>query len=102
MHLFEIFLPTTDEAGHPHRARLFDGVRKDLTERFGGVTAFLRRPGQGLWRDANGEVRGDDIVVFEVMCDRIDRDWWPAYRRRLEILFEQELVLIRVSSIETI
>lgn len=102
MHLFEIFLPTADKAGHPWPRSLFEEVRGELTDRFGGVTAFLRAPGQGLWRSTSGDVQEDDIAVIEVMCDHVDREWWSVYRRRLENQFDQDVVLIRVSSAETI
>jgi hypothetical protein len=65
----------------------------------GGLTAFTRAPAEGHWRDA-GETRRDDIVVFEVMAENLDRDWWRAYRRELERGFRQEEIVIRVQDIE--
>jgi hypothetical protein len=102
MKLVEIFLPTTDNSGQSFPKPHFDSVRKELAGRFGGVTTFLRAPGSGLWRDETGTVQGDDIAVFEVMCDSIDSDWWRTYKKRLEVQFAQEVVMIRVSQVETI
>jgi hypothetical protein len=50
-------------------------VRKDLMECFGGVTAFLRSPAVGLWKEGNDEVNRDEVVMFEVMTDQLDEDW---------------------------
>jgi hypothetical protein len=42
----------------------------------------------------------DDIVIFEVMTDDLERAWWSSCRARLEAKFAQDEVLIRAASIE--
>lgn len=42
----------------------------------------------------------DDIVVYEVMVERLDRGWWQQYRRRLEELFLQQELVVRTQAIE--
>jgi hypothetical protein len=42
----------------------------------------------------------DEIIVFEVMADELDRSWWARYRTRLEQRFRQDYVVIRASKIE--
>jgi hypothetical protein len=37
----------------------------------------------------------DDIVIFEVMTDDLERTWWSSCRARLEAKFAQDEVLIR-------
>jgi hypothetical protein len=49
-------------------------VRVELAARFGGVTAFRRAPGEGVWAEG-GEVSRDLVVVFEVMADALEREW---------------------------
>ena len=100
MHLIELFLPTFDNAGKPVPKAEFDRVRHELTTRFGGVTAFLRSPAIGLWADDSGEVRRDDLAIFEVMADSLDRDWWRGYREQLERRFRQEEIVMRASGFE--
>jgi hypothetical protein len=99
VHLIQILLPLYDNDGAALPRALLDGVRKELAERFGGLTAFTRAPAEGHWRDA-GETRRDDIVVFEVMAERLERDWWRGYRRELESRFRQEEIVIRAQEIE--
>jgi hypothetical protein len=100
MHLIELFLPTFDNAGKRFAKAEFDRVRHELTARFGGVTAFLRSPAIGLWADNAGDVRRDDLAIFEVMADSLDRDWWRGYREQLERRFRQEEIVMRASSFE--
>jgi hypothetical protein len=98
MQLVQILLPLYDNAGHLFGEELFGRVRRELTERFGGLTAFTRAPAQGLWQD-EGETRHDEIVVFEVMAEDLDTKWWRDYRKKLEREFRQDTVVIRVQPV---
>ena len=100
MHLVQIFLPLHDNAGMPFAKALFDAVRAELTERFGGVTAFVRSPAAGAWQDEDGAVQRDEVVLVEVMADRLDHRWWAVYREDLQRRFAQDEVLVRASAIE--
>jgi hypothetical protein len=100
MFLVEFFLPVFDNAGAHFGKNEFDRVRRELTERFGGVTAFMRSPAMGLWEDEKGKVRRDDLVSFEVMTETLDRDWWRDYREQLGQRFRQQEILMRASPFE--
>lgn len=100
MHLIELFLPLRDESDAPLPKEMFDAVRDELAEVFGGVTAFTRMPATGLWEDDHGEVRRDEVVLFEVMADHVDHGWWKNYRAELERRFEQDEVLVRATAVE--
>jgi hypothetical protein len=100
MHLVELLLPIYDNNGKSFSKSTFDQVRVGLTERFGGVTAFLRAPAEGLWTEGEGQVSRDDLVILQVMTDVLDRDWWAEYRKRLEKLFRQDEVVIRATVTE--
>ena len=102
MFLVEFFLPTADNHGAHFPHEDFDRVRRELTERFGGVTAFMRSPASGLWEDDEGRVRGDNLVSIEVMADVLDRDWWRGYREQLCTRFRQNEILMRASSCEVL
>jgi hypothetical protein len=100
MFLVEFFLPTFDNDGTHFSKEEFTRVRHELTERFGGVTAFMQSPATGLWADETGAVRRDDLVTFEVMTETLDRDWWRDYREQLAGRFRQQEVVMRASSFE--
>lgn len=98
MHLIEIFLPLRSNQGSLFPQNMLAKVRDELTEKFGGVTAFTRTPAQGTY-DSGGKVQIDDIVVVEVMAQQMDREWWAQYRRKLEIDFAQEEIIVRETAI---
>ncbi|HYD55452.1 MAG TPA: hypothetical protein VEB41_00950 [Burkholderiales bacterium] len=94
MQLVQILLPLQGFSKERYEA-----ISRELTERFGGVTTYSRAPASGLWKDAGSTVR-DDIVVYEVMVDTLDRDWWGAYRRSLEAQFQQQEIVVRALALE--
>src|SRR3954452_20432370 len=98
MHLVEILLPLRDNSGHAFGADKYAAVRQYLTERFGGMTAFTRSPAEGTTAGDGGTVQ-DDIVVFEVMTETLDQEWWRAYRRQLEREFRQDEIVVRASAV---
>lgn len=94
MHLVQILLPLFDKDGAALPGALYDSVRAELVDRFGGLTAYTRAPAKGLWAEG-GEVQRDDIVVYEVMADALDPAWWARYRATLEQRFAQDELMIR-------
>ena len=85
--------------GHPDHV----AHEAELTERFGGVTAFLQSPASGAWKEEEegGTVR-DEMLLFEVMVERLDRAWWSGYRAELERRFRQERVVVRALGAEMV
>ena len=102
MYLVQILLPVFDNDGIHQPRALFRQVSQELTDRFGGLTAFTRAPAEGQWKDDSADTTHDEIVVFEVMASKLDRAWWRDYRRELETRFRQELIIIRAQVIETL
>lgn len=102
MHLIEIFLPVSDNQGREQSNELFAQVRQELIDRFGGLTAFTRSPAKGLWQSDDKDAQRDDIVIYEVMAESLDRAWWREYKLELERRFEQEEMVIRSHQIELI
>jgi hypothetical protein len=100
MFLVEFLLPVFDNHGVHIPKDEFGRVRRELTDRFGGVTAFMRSPAMGLWADESGAVRRDDLVSFEVMAESLDRDWWRDYRQQLARRFRQQEIVMRAISFE--
>ena len=50
--LIQMFLPLCDNRGTPFPFWKFEQVKHRLTHEFGGVTAFLNSPGEGVWRES--------------------------------------------------
>ena len=97
--LVQVILPIYDNAGRPLPSELTKQVRRELTEKFGGLTAYTRAPAEGLWNDEAGVQTRDDIIVYEVMTDVVDAAWWKRFRERLELQFEQREVLVRAHAV---
>jgi len=103
MYLVQILLPTHDNEGRRFDRGLFEAVRTELTERFGGVTAFVQSPALGLWRDEErGTTTRDQMVLVEVMTRRLERDWWRRYRHSLEQRFRQDAIVARALAFSTL
>lgn len=106
MHLVQLLIPVYDNHGASFPASHYATLRQELAERFGGLTAYSRAPAQGVWEgDGNGKdgeapAKQDDIIVYEVMVDELDRAWWSRYRRTLEERFRQDELVIRAQTIE--
>jgi hypothetical protein len=100
MELIQIFLPLRDNRGEPFPFRQFEQVKDRLAKKFGGVTAFLNSPGEGVWGESPQSFVKDDVVTFEVMSERLDRDWWTAYKEELKKDFRQEELVVRKMQIE--
>jgi hypothetical protein len=77
-------------------AEAFERIQAELTDRFGGVTSFLRSPADGAWKPSGKEVVHDRVAIFEVMVDDVDTAWWRSYRHTLEKEFEQQHILARL------
>jgi hypothetical protein len=99
--LVQILLPLFDNAGQRFSSNHYDRVRSELTQRFGGLTAYTRTPAEGLWKTAS-EVKRDDIVVLEVMTEALDHGGWRDYRRKLEELFRQDQIIVRAQPYEAL
>jgi len=98
MYLIQILLPLFDNDGNHFDASLYADVRRELSGRFGGLTAFSRAPAEGLWQD-DGQTKHDDIIVMEVMAEGVDTEWWRAYRKSLEARFRQDVIVIRAQMV---
>jgi hypothetical protein len=101
-HLVQLFLPLQDNDGQSFPASHFSRVRDELTQQFNGMTAYTRAPAEGRWQSGDDRTVRDDIVVYEVMTDELDRAWWNQYRASLEKLFAQEHLLIRAQIVEVL
>ena len=101
-YLVQVLLPTHRRNGKPIASEEFARVRVEMTERFGGVTAYSRSPATGLWKRDDEEIERDQVIMIEVVVDDLDREWWARYREQLETRFGQEEVLARALAIERI
>ena len=96
MHLVQLLLPLVGERA------VFDEVMHELTDRFGGVTAYTRAPAAGRWKNPSASTEHDDIIVVEVMVEELDKAWWAGYRSELEKRLKQKELVVRAHAIQSL
>lgn len=99
MFLVQILLPLRDNQGEAFSDRLFCQVREELVTRFGGVTAYLQSPAQGVWQSEGEQTSQDEVYLVEVMTDTLDYSWWRNYREEMEARFKQQQLMMRAHQV---
>lgn len=99
MVLIQLLLPASGAASADGLAPLAE-TRRELAERFNGLTAYLRSPAKGWWTAPDGHTEQDDVVMVEVVIDRFDRAWWRRYAATLAQRFRQESIHLRALPVE--
>jgi hypothetical protein len=102
MKLIQLFIPLYDPLGKKFPENYYKNIKKQLTEKFGGLTIYMRSPAIGLWKEDKQHVVKDDIIVFEVMTTEVDANYWKIYKNNLAKKFCQEELLIRSSDTQLI
>ena len=99
MVLIQLLLPT-DRPAHPDTSGPLAQTRRELTEQFRGLTAYVRSPARGSWTPPDGRTDQDDVVMVEVVAERFDRAWWRDYSTTLAARFNQERIHLRAMQVE--
>ena len=99
--LIQFLVPVFHQDGTRIAVSDIENMRSELTERFGGVTAFIQSPALGTWaRQNDAKAEQDQMILVEVVVDNPDRYWWSNYRTRLETVFRQDEIMMRMLEIE--
>jgi hypothetical protein len=69
-YLIQILLPLSAGTAEDPRS-LIEGIVEELTAIFGGATASISSPAEGLWNDG-GEREADSIVTVEIMVETLE------------------------------
>ncbi len=99
MVLIQLLLPVTGNDGQPRTSALME-TRRELVDRFKGVTAYLRSPAKGLWTAPDGHTEEYDVVMVEVVTDSFDPAWWRTYSATLAERFAQDVIHVRAITVE--
>ena len=99
MVLVQALLPVSTDAEADERIR---HTRRELVEAFGGITAYLQTPAQGVWTSPEGERERDAVVMVEIVTERFDRAWWQQYAATLATRFQQEAIHVRALTVEVL
>ena len=94
MVLIQLLLPVTGAAAGDSTTPIGE-TRRELAERFNGLTAYLRSPAKGWWTAPDGHTDQDDVVMVEVVTDTFDKAWWRSYAVALAERFGQDAIHLR-------
>ena len=97
MVLIQLLLPTSAGGGSD---RAVADTRRELAERFGGLTAYVRTPAEGDWTSPAGVRERDTVVMVEVVATSFDRGWWRPYVARLATRFGEQAIHVRALPVE--
>jgi hypothetical protein len=100
MFLIQLFLPLYDNHCQAFSQADLDQVQTLLIEKFGGVTAYIRSPVKGVWKENDNKSVRDDMIIYEVMTEQLDEKWWRTYRQELCRKFRQEQMIVRAMEIK--
>lgn len=54
---------------------MFERIKANLTDRFGGVTAFLRSPADGACKSSTGEVHDQGLYELRGLEENLVMRW---------------------------
>jgi hypothetical protein len=92
--LYELYLPLTYNNGRQIEAEKFDLTRRELVDRFDGLTSTPPGfPLQGWWRAAGTVVR-DNIVIWTVLTQGDENGFFRNYKEVLKQRLDQKEILI--------
>ena len=94
MYLIQIFLPVFNKKQIPFPKAVYSQIQKRMLKKFGGITLYSRAGIEGLWGKA-GHVEADQMIIAEIMVNKIESSWWKKYKERLEKQFAQDEILMR-------
>jgi len=102
MQLVQVFVPVIWKDDPARFASEVGQVVQELTERFGGATSFVRDAAEGRWKNDDGVVERDDVVVVEVQVGEVSLPWWTAFQARLARRFGQDEILVRYHDVHAL
>ena len=92
--LYQIYLPLTYNDGRPIEKEKFQLTRQELITRFGGLTSTPPGfPLQGWWQSTQSVVM-DDIVIWTVLTQADEDQFFLKYKDILKQRFAQEEVFL--------
>jgi hypothetical protein len=100
MVLIQALLPVSASRSDAETDERVRRTRRELVEAFGGITAYLQTPAQGVWTSPDGQRERDAVVMVEIVTERFDRTWWQQYAAKLAARFQQEAIHVRAVTVD--
>ena len=102
MVLIQTLLPVSASRADGEADEPIRQTRRELVDAFGGMTAYLQTPAQGVWTSPEGERERDAVVLVEIVTERFDRAWWRQYAQTLATRFHQDVIHVRALAVDVL
>ena len=102
MVLIQTLLPVSASRPDSEADERVRETRRELVDAFGGMTAYLQTPAQGVWTSPDGERERDAMVLVEIVTEHFDRSWWQAYAQKLAARFHQDVIHVRALAVDVL
>jgi len=96
--LVQLFVPLNDGQGQPIPEQLYGKLSEELKERFGGVTVYSRAPAKGIWKRDAEDTERDELLIYEVLINARETEFWINLKGRLERQLKQDEILVLLSN----
>ncbi len=93
--LIQLFLPTTSENGKAFPGTYFHAVKQKLGKKFDSLSVYLKSPLIGNIKNDEPTLAKDTVLVYEVISDTVETDYWSQYQQFLQKQFKQDYIVIR-------
>lgn len=93
--LIQLFLPTTAENGKAFPGTYFHAVKQKLSKKFDSLSVYLKSPVIEHIKDDGPTLAKDTVLVYEVVSDSVETDYWSQYQQFLQKQFKQDDIVIR-------
>jgi hypothetical protein len=70
VYLIQLLLPLYDNEGNHFSREVYDKVRDELTDYFGGATSFRRSPAEGVWEES-GKIVFDELIIRATQFEQL-------------------------------
>jgi hypothetical protein len=94
MYLIQVLLPLYDNNKQVFQKRVFDNIRDNLKDVFGGVTIYRNSPAEGVWSNETG-TDYDELITAEIITNNLDKALWQQFKHELEHIFKQKEIMMR-------
>ncbi|WP_276090387.1 inorganic diphosphatase [Pedobacter sp. JY14-1] len=95
--LVQLFVPLNDRQGQPFPQQFYSKLSEELKERFRGVTVYSRAPAKGIWKRDAQDTELDELLIYEVLINARETEFWIDLKERLEQQLKQEEILVLLS-----
>lgn len=99
MYQIQLLLSLYNNEGKAFPSSHYEKVKLFFNDKFGGITMYTRTSVVGLWKESPHSTVKDELIIYEILSDQLEKDFWQHYKSDLQSLFQQEEMVIKACEI---